>query len=239
MPPGPGQVPNFIVGTVLLFEQPGPTQDTTWPHVLTGITSQGKVAETETVNTGVGYASTFPVSPQITAVTDAVRACGPSTDASSIRDPGCIPDLPQGSPYGAAGSPGYGPAQWAYTGSSLGPPVVPTGEDVLGECSYSLTVEEDTTRGLECRLAPAKGGIPWPAQYADGVAIARFATGGWQLPGGTAVDQLPEVFRVQCVAVCTAAMCMSDSPSHLVPAGTRRCPCAGALSRAPWHRTGC
>jgi len=32
-PPGPGQTPNFIPGTVLLFEQPGLTADTTWPHV--------------------------------------------------------------------------------------------------------------------------------------------------------------------------------------------------------------
>ena len=195
--------------------KPTPSLQRTAPfQVLTGITSQGKVAEAEAVNTGVGFATSFPVSPQITAVSDSIRACGPSTDASSTRDPGCTPDLPQGSPYGAAGSPGFGPAQWAYTGGSLGPPVVPTGEDVLGECSYSLTVEQDTTRGLECRLAPAKGGTPWPAQYADGVAIARFATGGWRLPAGTAIDQLPEVFRVQCVggaALCNTHACLTSS----------------------------
>lgn len=31
--PAPGQSPSFVPGSVLLFEQPGPTEDTTWPHV--------------------------------------------------------------------------------------------------------------------------------------------------------------------------------------------------------------
>jgi hypothetical protein len=160
------------------------------------------------VNTGVGYATSFPTSPSITQVSDSLRSCGPSTDSSSARDPGCTPDLRPGSPYGAAGSPGFGPAQWAFTGSSLGPPAALKGEDYLGECSYSISVATDIAKGLECRLAPAKGGYPWPPQYSDGVAIARFATGGWTLPAGTAAAQLPEVFRVECVYGRRLACCV-------------------------------
>lgn len=220
-------------------------------QVLTGVSSQGFVPDTESANTGVGFASSFPTSPQITAVSDSVRSCGPSTSASSYRDPGCTPDLRPGSPYGVAGSPGFGPAQWAFTGSTLGPPEVPTGENVLGECAYSLSVAQDNARGLECRLAPAKGGYPWPPQYADGVAIARFATGGWTLPPGTAAAQLPEAFRVECVHTSAPVLrgmgrgvfvrcrlrCVSLAYA-CVCAGMPPFPCAGASSKAVWRRTG-
>ena len=59
--------------------------------------------------------------------------------------------------YGDGGSPGMGPAQWAYKGSSMGYPEEPVG-DRFGDCNYALSPDLDDERGWECRLAPSKGG---------------------------------------------------------------------------------
>lgn len=79
----------------------------------------------ETIYTGVGYSASFPT-----------RSCGPATDVDMNRKPGCTADLSGVSPFGALSDPGFGPAQWAYRGGELGPPVVLTGEDFLGQCKH-------------------------------------------------------------------------------------------------------
>ena len=195
-PPAEGEQPAFAPGAVLLFERAGLTEDTSWPNVLRGVTSAGAALPGgEAVLSGVGFATSVPNPATSSAAPypDARRACGPSADASFDRDAGCTPDLQAGSPYGAAGDPGFGPAQWAYTGGSMGPPSVLTGDE-LGLCTYSLSVEEDVARQLECRKAPARGGVPWPQQYADALAVARFSSGAY-------ADRLPAVFQTTYATV--------------------------------------
>ena len=40
--PAAGTPPSFQPGTVLLFEQPGPTADTGWPHVRAWASGPGR-----------------------------------------------------------------------------------------------------------------------------------------------------------------------------------------------------
>jgi hypothetical protein len=202
-PPADGEQPAFLPGAALFFEGAGLTDDTSWPNVLRGVTSAGAdVPATEAVLSGVGFATSVPNSATSSAAPypDALRACGPSDDASFERDAGCTPDLRDGDPYGSAGDPGFGPAQWAYGGSSMGPPAAPTGDD-LGLCAYSLSVEVDEARRLECRKAPARGGVPWPQPYADALAVARFSAAGARLPAGAFADRLPPVFQAAYATV--------------------------------------
>jgi hypothetical protein len=152
----------------------------------------------ERVLSGVGYASSFPNAATSSAApySDARRACGPSADADARRDAGCTPDLGAGSPYGDAAAPGFGPAQWAYSGAAMGPPSALTGDE-QGLCAYSLSYEEDAARATECRKAPARGGYPWPPSYGDAVAVARFSANGAPLPdtSGASAARLPPVFQ--------------------------------------------
>ena len=85
-----------------------------------------------------------------------MRRCGPNLERTPQREVGCTNDLPPGSPYGDTGSPGFGPQQYAYRGSSLGPPDEPLSDE---GCDYKLSYEENQQMGYECYRLPALGGV--------------------------------------------------------------------------------
>ena len=141
---------------LLRWEQQG------WFHAHPWRTSAGAYPGKDYVDTGLGYSHEEPTSNNPNAqYSNRLRRCGPATDVTSSRKPGCVEDNPDGSP-------GAGPQQWAYKGQSLGPPEVPTGDGGCAlrkdglpldpgcrGCSYALSLgRRYLPDGTDCFASP-------------------------------------------------------------------------------------
>ena len=120
-----------------------------------------------------------------------MRRCGPNLERTPQREVGCTNDLPPGSPYGDTGSPGFGPQQYAYRGSSLGPPDEPLSDE---GCDYKLSYEENQQMGYECYRLPALGGVRTPPE-ANVAENLGYATQGMRLPAAEWRDRLDPYYQ--------------------------------------------
>ena len=104
---------------------------------------------------------------------------------------GCTNDLPVGSPYGEVGAPGPGPQQWAYRGSSLGPPDEPVNDE---GCEYKLSYEENLKMGYECYRLPPLGGVRTP-DVANEPENLLYSVSGRRLPPAQYRDRLEPYYQ--------------------------------------------
>ena len=153
------------------------------------LSTQGK----DIVDTGLGYNTEFPGAgtKENQLYSNSLRRCGPNLERTPQRELGCTNDLPPGSPYGDAGQPGPGPQQWAYRGSSLGPPDEPLGDD---GCDYKLSYEENLRRGYECYRLPPLGGVKVPAAGNEPENLG-YSVAGIRLPVATWRDRLEPYYQ--------------------------------------------
>jgi hypothetical protein len=122
---------------------------------------------------------------------NSVRRCGPNQERTPQRELGCTSDLPPGSPYGAEGSPGPGPQQYAYRGSSLGPPDEPLGD--VG-CDYKLSYKDNLQMGYECYNLPPLGGVR-VLDAANAPLNLGFSVSGRRLPTAEWRDRLAPYYQ--------------------------------------------
>ena len=153
------------------------------------------------MDTGLGYNTEFPGAgtKENQLYSNSLRRCGPNLERTPQRELGCTNDLPPGSPYGDVGQPGPGPQQWAYRGSSLGPPDEPLGDE---GCDYKLSYEENLRLGYECYRLPPLGGVRVPAAGKLPENLG-YSVAGIRLPVAEWRDRavLPEVVRQRAAAV--------------------------------------
>ena len=172
---------------ILQFEKDG------WYQVEHDETSAGMDKGKKTVDTGLGFNTEFPGlgTGASQLYSNAKRRCGPNLERSQLRELGCTSDLPLGSAYGAQGGPGFGPQQWAYRGSSLGPPDEPLGDE---GCDYKLSYQENAAKGLECYDLPPLGGVRVPAVANENGNLLYTVTGK-KLPPAVWRDRLEPYYQ--------------------------------------------
>ena len=151
--------------------------------------SQGK----DDIDTGLNFNNEFPGlgTKPAQLYSNSLRRCGPNLERTPQRELGCTNDLPEGSPYGTVGSPGAGPQQWAYRGSSLGPPDEPLGDE---GCDYKLSYEENMRLGYTCYNLPPLGGVRVPAVANEPLNLG-FSVSGRRLPVAEWRDRLEPYYQ--------------------------------------------
>ncbi|EEH57805.1 uncharacterized protein MICPUCDRAFT_67563, partial [Micromonas pusilla CCMP1545] len=168
-------------------------EQTGWYQLMKDRSSAGMDKGKDQIDTGLGYNNEFPGlgTKEAQLYSNALRRCGPNLERTPQREVGCTNDLPPGSPYGETGSPGFGPQQYAYRGSSLGPPDEPLSDE---GCDYKLSYEENQQMGYECYRLPALGGVRTPPE-ANVAENLGYATQGMRLPAAEWRDRLDPYYQ--------------------------------------------